>query len=200
MSPQEGAWESRYAWTFEAVVRAGEVVLPDGRLAGGEAWWAFEAIPFEVQVPAGTYSVRLAIARAATEDPVLARNCAAAEVVVSPGEVVSAWSLVPVTAFGSAHRGYPVAFGSACFGPPQLLSRGGPELDPPRKVPWWFEYDTTVDSKSGDLGQAVAFSVGPQSQECLTFAGHAADGRLVTVLTDLGLLDLDPRRDRLPWY
>jgi hypothetical protein len=48
---------------------------------------------------------------------------------------------------------------------------------------------------AGEARSFVMFTVGPQHQLCRTWVGRAADGRVVRVLTDLGLLGLDPEID-----
>ena len=43
-------------------------------------------------------------------------------------------------------------------------------------------------------------TVGPQNQLCQSWAGRSVDGRVVQLVTDLGLLDLDlAARPDLPW-
>ena len=45
---------------------------------------------------------------------------------------------------------------------------------------------------AGELGSIVMFTVGPQHQLCRTWAGYAEDGRIVRVVSDLGLIHLNP--------
>jgi len=56
-----------------------------------------------------------------------------------------------------------------------------------------------VASTPADGGIAMC-TVGPQHQLCRTWSGVAAHGRVVQLVTDLGLLELDPTTGiGLPW-
>jgi len=181
--------------------QAGEVVLPDDKLGVGDPAWSFEGLSLELRIAPGQYPVYIAIACAVLEDAQVRRNCAVAELRIDEPSLVSKWELVPAT-LRTGERGGFWTEGGSSFGPAALLASGPPEwdlLDPVAPTPpWWFTYDTTVPGPQA--GQAVAFSVGPQHQECITFVGRTSDERVVSVITDLGLLDLDPRHQPLPWH
>ena len=108
------------------------------------------------------------------------------------------WELVPTLAFATPGGGYWSELGVTCFAPTDWLATGpmsARDLRPPEH-PGWGQLD---DDDGDDELSLVLFTVGPQHGECLTFAGHDDTGHVTSVITDLGLLDLDPRTQPLPW-
>ena len=195
--PQSGTWHALYQWQLERVVDAGTVRLPDGWLSGGDPWWSFEGVSFELRVPPGAYPVRVAVASTQTEEKTR-HECAAAELIVDAAAVPTRWELVPTLAFATPGGGYQSEVGVTCFAPTDWLATGPMstrDLPPPRH-PGWQQHD---DHEGDDDLSLVLFTVGPQHGECLTFTGHDDAGRITRVVTDLGLLDLDPRTRPLPW-
>lgn len=189
------AWaDGEVPWRIAAVRPAGVVRLPDGRLTGGDPWWTggAEGIPWLVELPRGAFDVTAIVA----SHPLLGQECAALHLCVGP-ERAASWTLIP-TVYG--HEGYHVEVGTAGLGSvaayEALLVHDEPVLDewladdPPR----WRTMD------GGDAGSLVMCSVGPQHQLCRTWLGKSDAGEVVALVTDLGLIDLDPGVDpRLPW-
>ena len=179
------------------MVDAGTVKLPDGWLSGGDPWWSREGVSFELRLPPGAYPVRVAVAVAQGESKTW-RECAAAELIVDADVAPTQWELVPTLTFAMQGGGYWSELGVTCFAPTDWLATGpmsARDLSPPEH-PGWDQLD---DDDGDDELSLVLFTVGPQHGECLTFAGHDAAGRITRVVTDLGLLDLDPRTRPLPW-
>jgi hypothetical protein len=195
--PQPGTWHALYEWHLEGVVDAGTVKLPDGWLSGGDPWWSREGVSFELRLPSGAHPVRVVVAVAEGEGKTW-RECAAAELIVDADVAPTRWELVPTLAFATPGGGYWSEVGVTCFASTDWLATGpmsGRDLSPP-KHPGWDQLD---DYDGDDEVSLVLFTVGPQHGECLTFAGRDDTGRVTRVVTDLGLLGLDPRAQPLPW-
>jgi hypothetical protein len=176
-------------WEFVEILDAGTVRLPDGRLAGGDPWWSFEGLPFEIELVPGSYAVRVMVAA----HPLRGRENAAAELIIDSAAKVARWEIVET---GPDREGYCTEVGAASFGAADTLCPGLGEDLPRglfRKHPQFAEVD------GGEAGSLVMFTVGPQHQNCRTWAGLAPDGRIARLLTDLGLLGLDPTSKPLPW-
>jgi hypothetical protein len=195
--PDPRTWHSRHEWDLQTVVDAGTVKLPDGWLSGGDPWWSREGVSFELRLLPGAYPVRVALAVAEGEGKTW-RECAAAELTVDAEARPTTWELVPTLAFATPGGGYWSEVGVACFAPTDWLATGpmsARDLRPPEH-PGWGQLD---DDDGDDELSLVLFTVGPQRGECLTFAGYDDIGRVTRVITDLGLLDVDPRTGPLPW-
>jgi hypothetical protein len=186
------AWaDEDVPWAPVEIVDAGAVRLPDGLLAGGDPWWSFEGAPFALRLDPGSYAVRRIVA----SHPLYGRENAAAEVLVDPDAAIARWE--PVELEPPLEEGYTVEVGVASFGALEALCPGlGDEL--PDGI--FRSSAVAVEANGGERGSLVMFSVGPQHQTCRTWAAWTADGKLVRVLTDLGLLELDPTAGRIPWY
>ncbi len=186
------AWaDKEVPWELIEILDAGTVRLPDGRLAGGDPWWSFEGLPFEVGLAPGSYGVRVMVAA----HPLHGRENAAAELIVDPAATVARWEIVETRRPGG--EGYCAEVGVASFGAPATLCPGLADALPDgifREHPQFAEVD------AGDAGSLVMFTVGPQHQDCRTWAGLTPDGRIARLVTDLGLLDLDPTDQPPPWY
>ena len=105
------AWaDGDVPWELDGVADAGEVRLPDGRLTGGDAWWTggAEGFPWAIEVPPGTYPVRIATA----SHPLEGRDCAALELLLDAGTAAERWSLVGT---------YRVEVGAASLGAPDAV-------------------------------------------------------------------------------
>ncbi len=185
------AWaDGEVPWAVSDVVDAGHVQLPDGRLAGGDPWWSFEAIYWTVELEPGSYPVRVVIA----EHPLQGRQCAAAELMVDAGAQATAWELVE-----SSNRhsdGYMVEVGVGSFGAVEALKPG---LDMESHGEFMTQAASYAEVDGGEVGSLVMFTVGPQHQDCLTWIGRSEDGRIVRLVTDLGLMGIDPTKAPLPW-
>jgi hypothetical protein len=118
--------------------------------------------------------------------PLGGRQCAALVARVHDGEAAT-WR--PVTGTFEP-EGYRVEVGVAGFGSVEGYdSRAifdSPVADrfPGSPPPAWQLLD------AGGHGAIAMCTVGPQHQLCRTVVGAAADGRILALVTDLGLLDL----------
>jgi hypothetical protein len=186
--PPRPPWAAGGApWVIDEIVEAGRVALPDGQLAVGDPY-AFDTPPFAIELPAGTFPVRIITA----SNPVAPTECAAAHMIIDPSAPVQTWSAINA----SAGAGYTVQVGTGSFGAKAALASGliggSCERSQFGHHRSWRQIDC------GPLGSIVAFTVGPQHQLCNSWSGHDANGRVVQILTDLGLLDLDPTQRPLP--
>jgi hypothetical protein len=188
------AWaDGEVPWEVERVVLAGELRLPEGRLAGGDPWWTggVEGFPWVIEVPSGSFSVHVVVA----SHPLYGRECAALELVLDAETPVDRWTLVPSERRGE--DGYHVEVGVASLGADtaydaQVSLEGADEFFT-REHPAW----STLDG--GSAGTIVYCTVGPQHQLCRTWLGTAS-GAPAAVVTDLGLVDVDLAADpRRPW-
>lgn len=185
------AWaDGEVPWTLdEVVVAAGMVRLPEGQLSGGDPWWTggYEGIPWTLGVPAGQYPVDVLVA----DHPLARRECAALRLTLVPGVAPTQWDLVPDTRAGGQRDGYETETGVASLGATGVYEAAVVHdsemlhVVPGARAAW-----ETLDG--GDHGTVVMCTVGPQHQTCLSWAGTDTDGRLVAVVTDLGLLEPDP--------
>lgn len=183
-------WADREVpWSVDEVVEAGTVRTPDGRIAAGDPWIASEQMPFVVLVAPGAYPVRVAVAA----HPVYGRGNGAAELLIEADAEPDRWELVETT--HPSASGYVVEVGVGSFGSEEALDSGVVPL-----LPDDIDYRTEVrEIDRGDVGSLVMFAVVPQHQDCRTWAGLTSDGRVVRLLTDLGLLDLDPSESPPDW-
>ena len=124
--------------------------------------------------------------------PLHGRQCAALAVIADSDGPVEQWSPM-ITQW--ERTGYTVEIGIATVGAPAAYHSpvlAEPNLRFGRRPDW-----DTIDA--GDSGTLVWCSVGPQHQDCRSWVGTTATGRPVATVTDLGLLDLDPQHQPLPW-
>lgn len=179
-------------WEMDDIHDAGVVALPDGRLSGGDPWWTFEGLPFVIELSPGEYPVRVITAR----HSIRGRECAAAELLIDADAPVVGWNLQPDVSTGL--DGYTVEVGVASFGPAEALLQGDGVDGLERSFIGTHANFTEVPV--GALGSLVIFTVGPQHQECRTWIARNDRGEAVRVVSDLGLLDIDPvHNPTLPW-
>jgi len=194
---ERAAWmDEEVPWTLERVVDVGVVRVPDGRLAAGDPWWAQEGLPWTVQLEPGAYRMRLAVAWHPLHDPVNA----AVELVVDPDAVPTGWQSVesPGGRKGCTFE----AVGS--YGAATALSDPPDEVfelleEPDQLDPLFGRGDGHLEIDANGQGNILAFSLGTQHPDCRTWLGLGPDGRIVRVVTDLGILGLDPTQESLPW-
>jgi Protein of unknown function (DUF4241) len=196
------AWaDGDVEWEIDEIAEPGMVVVPDGRLSGADPYWGFEGVRFEVTVPPGSYPVRVFEAI----HPLLGRACAAAELIVDPEAEVARWERLGVRESPREEFGYRVEVGVGSFGAARALTEASVyDLAPLDDYLGSRVWHAAVDAD--ELGSFVMFSVGPQHQLCRTWAGYTAEGLVARVLTDLGLIHLnpeanpdDPLRPGRPW-
>jgi hypothetical protein len=181
------AWaDGEVEWEIDEIVEAGSVVVPDGRLSGADPYWAFEGVRFEIELPPGAYPVRVFKAI----HPLLGRQCAAADVVVAPDLEIARWERVGVRESPQPEFGYRVEVGVGSFGAVTALTNGSFHELAPDDFMVNRAAHAVVDA--AELGSIVMFTVGPQHQLCRTWAGYAQDGRIARVVSDLGLIHLNP--------
>lgn len=199
--PRPSWADGEVAWEVDEIVDAGSVVVPDGRLSAADPYWAFGGVRFEIELPPGAHPVRVFKAI----HPLSGRQCAAAEVIVDPALDAVRWERFgagPPLADGQF--GYRVEVGVGSFGATSALTEAPFHELAPEDFMVNRAAHAAVDA--GELGSIVMFTVGPQHQLCRTWAGYAEDGRIARVLSDLGLLHLnpeehpaDPLRPGSPW-
>jgi hypothetical protein len=187
------AWaDGEVPWVVDEVNSIGTVRLPSKVLTAGDPWWTggAEGFPWTVALEVPEIVVGVAVA----QHPLVGRQCAALIAHVSDG-IVQKWQLI-----GGAleAEGYTVEVGVAGFGSVDCYESGAVfDLTDDfvgRTPPAWHLLD------GGQAGAIAMCSVGPQHQLCRTWIGSSADGVVVTLVTDLGLLNLDLERDpTLPW-
>jgi hypothetical protein len=169
------------SWQVSEVVAAGTVNVPGGKMAGGSPW-AGPGPAFELDVQSGEYPVRLVVA----SHPLLGSENAAAEVRISGAEVAE-WNPIVTDFYGP--DGYVAEAGVAAFGAARAFEAFVDEL-PEDLIPTDPEpRHVTVDVAEGSAGNIVAFTVGPQDQQCRSWLGVDIEGQPAVVVTDLGLLD-----------
>lgn len=180
------AWmDDDVPWEVDQVVNAGFAHLPDGRLSAADPYWAFEGVPFVADVAPGRYPVRLTNAI----HPLYGRACAVAELVVDSGTPVRHWERLGVRRDGDEF-GYRVEVGVGSFGASSALTDAPFHDLAPADFPGGRASYAEVDAE--ELGSIVMFHVLPQHQLCRTWAGRAADDRIVHVVSDLGILHVNP--------
>jgi hypothetical protein len=190
-SLERPAWaDGEVPWAVESTATVGSIELPSRRLTGGDPWWTggLEGLPWVVDVDRESIDVMVVVA----EHPLYGRQCAALVAIVG-AEPVENWHLVEGGVDG---LGYTVEVGVAGFGSVEFYDSGNvfdlvgdDMIDSP---PIWKVASTPAD------GGIAMCTVGPQHQLCRTWSGHSAHGRMVQLVTDLGLLELDPASG-LPW-
>ncbi|HEV7750048.1 MAG TPA: hypothetical protein VGO71_00820 [Baekduia sp.] len=186
-----GTAEPRPAWTdgpapweYAGVVAAGTVRIPDGRLAACDPIWGREASPPAILVAPGIHNVELFTA----VHPFYEEPGSAAIVVRLVDTAVTVWEV-----FGEYQVGHG---GLACFGALAALETQEEILSEDLFGP--HAASDTCDL--GAAGSVVMVNAVEQDAICHTWIGRDADGHIVRVLTDLGLLELDPLVDPdLPW-
>ncbi len=178
------AWmDGDVPWEVDEVVDAGYVEVPDGRLSAADPYWAFEGVPFVLEVPPGRHPVRLTMAI----HPLAGRACAVAELVIDEAAEVGAWERLGAR---DEEFGYRVEVGVGCFGAARALTEAPfHELAPPDFAAETAAY-MPVDTE--ELGSIVMFTVAPQHQLCRTWAARSPAGDVTRVISDLGLLHVDP--------
>jgi hypothetical protein len=169
-------------WQVSMAVDAGAVSAPEGEIAGGSPWANLDTNPaFVFEVEPGDYSVRLIVA----SHPLLGSENGAAELRISDAAVVD-WK--PIVAKVNGAAGYVAEAGVAAFGSPRAFRLFADEL-PEELLPTTEARHTLFDEPEPGVGNIVAFTVGPQDQQCRSWLGVDADGRPAAVVTDLGLLE-----------
>ncbi len=170
------------------------MIVPSGRLTGGDPWWTFGNVPWIIDIPPGRYPVHVVIGT----HPLAGRECAALHLVVDPDASIERWTLVPDGTTGKP--GYAVEVGVAGMGSFEFYATVGvfesEHADFPGTTPSpaWRVLD------GGPAGTMVFCTVGPQHQMCRTWLGTTASGNPAAVVTDLGLLGIDPESEPvLPW-
>lgn len=178
-------------WTVDRVECVGSVALPSGRLSGGDPWRTGgpEGLPWVVEVGADRVTVDVVIA----DHPLSGQQCGALLATVDAG-AVHRWELVDA----DGDPGYTVEVGVAGFGSPEAYDEylvEDPEAeaifaDPPR----WQVIDAPT------VGGIAMCTVGPQHELCRTWVGLTDAGVVIRLVTDLGLLQIDPASEAtLPW-
>jgi hypothetical protein len=183
-------WADREVpWTFAGLIDEGEVRLPGGTVVAGDPWWFDEQGQQVARLPPGQYSVRIAKA----EHPLYGRRNAAAELVVRADATAHRWELV-----GS----YTVEAAAGCFASEAIFAdemRIFDATDHLLSSGQLLEHDAVAAVDLGEFGSIVIFIVGPQHQTCHTWRAIDANGETLKLVTDLGVLALDPAKARLPW-
>jgi hypothetical protein len=175
-------------WRFARMVTAGDVVTKTGGIGLGSPWsetapdLVFDTLP-------GQFGVRLA--QAEHKDGRVGN--AAAELTISPPAPVS-WRCLS-DAPNDVHS-YESVAGIGAFGAPVAFEVIDDE-QPPELFDGRGSGLLVLDR--GEPGTIVAFTVVPQDQECSTWVGNDEAGNATRLITDLGLLPLDPERAELPW-
>ncbi|GLZ80836.1 hypothetical protein Afil01_56430 [Actinorhabdospora filicis] len=177
------------------VVELGRLALPSGRLAACDPSVVWELEPFTAELPPGDHPVELAVADVATVNgvPQQARKVAAARVVIA-AEAAASWEMAVVAGqdtaslSGDLYFGYGVDAGIGAF----LDAEAAKALD---RINDADELDGALaTAREGDLGALVgdtesglnvaAFPSGWGNGVYPTWVGRAADGRVVSVVTD----------------
>jgi hypothetical protein len=180
------AWmDGDVPWEVDHVLDAGTVHVPDGRLAAADPYWAFEGVPFVTDVPPGRYPVRLTIAI----HPLYGRACATAELVIDDATEPGHWERLGRRE-ASDEFGYRVEVGVGSFGAAGALTDSSFHERAPADFAGASVSHAQVDA--GDLGSIVMFHVAPQHQLCRTWAGRVPGGAISRIISDLGILHVDP--------
>lgn len=185
--------------TALATVKAGELVLPTGRVVAADIFF-FDTEPFARNLPAGRYPVSLL---SSTQDAAFGGDVAAAMIRVAPGDPVS-WELAPVPGQDPATLkpdeffGYGVDSGTGCFASVEALAvliAGDFDSYADRVQTGLFaskgvfirSVDITVDPASGV--NVIGFRSGYGDGAYPSRFGLDAHGRPLALLTDFGILD-----------
>ena len=176
------------SWTFSRMVDAGTAFTPSGEISCGSPW-ADYGPDISVSTDPGRYPVKLAIAESPSHGP----ENAAALLRIGGGEPVS-WA--PLESELPQWRGYEAAAGIGGFGATAAYRLVLEEL--PDEL-FADPHPGQLEMDGGDGGSIVAFTVGPQDQDCRTWVGLDEAGVPAALVTDLGLLDLDPDRNLPAW-
>jgi hypothetical protein len=184
--PRPSWADGEVAWEVDEIVDAGSVVLPDGHLCANDPYWAFEGWQVEIDLPPGAYPVRVFKAI----HPLFGRQCVAADVVVDPDLETVRWERAGVRESPKPEFGYRVEVGVGSFAAATALTDAPFHELAPEDFVVNRAAHAVVDA--GELGSIVMFTVGPQHQLCRTWVGYAEDGRIARVLSDLGLIHLNP--------
>jgi hypothetical protein len=180
------AWaDEDVAWEVDEIDEAGQLDTSDGVLYAGDPYTDLDA-GVRIDVRPGCYAVRVIKAI----HPIHGRECAAAEVILAPGVVTAQWEPIgrPCSPDPSA-VGHRAEVGVGCFASRLAIATAS--------IADILGMDLPGSHARHRIGTAgddsiVAFSVGPQHQCCRTWLGRGEDGEPTRVLTDLGLLNLDP--------
>ena len=181
--PETEASGEEAKWTATSWIDAGLVALPSGDLAGGSPWASDAAPAFVVDVPPGRYLVRLLVA----SHPMVGMENAVAVVEITDAKVVK-WDPIPARIEGV--EGYLADAGVGAFGAARALGDFLGELPGELQPSGAARHAWLGVSGIGDE-QILAFTVGPQDQQCRSWLGVDANDRPSALATDLGLLD-DP--------
>lgn len=182
------AWaDGPVSWVVDRVETIGQVELPSRQISGGDPWSILggDRLPWVVELTSNLVEVQVVVA----DHPLIGQQNAALVASIS-NRPVERWQLV--RSAGQNSDGYHVEVGIAGFGSPEAYdSKTAPDHTlgdlydaPPR-------WQAVVIPGSG--GMALC-TVGPQHQLCRTWVGLGSDGVVAQLVTDLGLLDLDPER------
>jgi hypothetical protein len=177
-------------WRFTRIVHVGDVVTDHGGIGIGSPW-STSAAPPDLHMASlpGRFPVRLAQAEHISGES----ENAAAELMISRPTPVR-WDLLPR---GIEHLGgYTSEAGIGSFGAAEAFTVIDDEL-PPELFEDPHPGVLVIDRE--ELGTVVAFTVGPQDHDCRTWVGFDDAGNPTRLVTDLGLLDVDPGRGELPW-
>jgi hypothetical protein len=183
------AWaDGEEPWVVDEVVAVGGVQVPGGRVGGGGPFLIGGEggrPSWEIEVGAERPQVRVVEAR----HPRHGRDCGALQLVADANAGVARWAVIPTT---SGRHHYTVEVGVASVGAVEAYASGlifEQQMDfAHQPTPAWAGLHTN------DGITMVLCSVGPQHQQCRTYAGMTADGRIGAIVTNLGLLDLDLER------
>ena len=185
------SWADEF-WILDGTVVVGELRLPRGGMAAGDAVYSGGAEGFDVVIaaPAGSFPVSVVFAR----NEQGRRAHAALEVVFHGVAEVDEWTLVR-TRFDDV--GYYPEVGLPSFGSPEAYESGVIHDVADEYFGSSRESGGTADA--GDDGTIVFGSAPFQHPYCRTWLG-TLDGEPVAAVTDLGLLGLDLEADPiLPW-
>ena len=180
------AWmDGEVPWEIDQQIAAGEVHLPDGRLAAADPYWAFEGVAFEAQVHPGRYPVTLTTAT----HPLLGRACAIADLAIDPETSPRRWERIGRRPDPSEF-GYGVEVGIGSFGAVDALTRAEIHDLAPDDLLGADAGHAEIDA--GELGSIVLFTVRMNHQICRTWIGRGPTGEIVRCVSDLGILHIDP--------
>lgn len=171
-----------HGWEVVGVTQA-NAVETDRDVGCGSPWATFPQPTLTVEVAAGRYAVKLIKARHRK----LGTQFAGAEIRLAMGHAVG-WRELRSGLPG--FRGYPAEAGVGSFGDPQAFASVIDDL--PNDLVGGQAAHTVLFTTRQGAGRIVAFTVGPQDQDCRTWVGVNASGCPVRIFCDLGLLGLTP--------
>jgi hypothetical protein len=185
--------------TTLSTVRAGDLVLPTGRVVAADVFF-FQTEPFIRTLPAGRYPVQLLMS---ARDPSVAGDVAAAMIRAAPGDPVS-WELAivpgqdPTTLKADEFFGYGVDSGTGCFASAEavaVLTANRFDAYADRVQQGMFpsdgvynaSVDVTVDPVTGV--NVIGFASGFGDGAYPSWFGLDSGGDPLVLLTDFGILD-----------